>query len=214
MMVFSKEDGTMPKKGIVCLVVCAVFFSLTAWAQEQDKKVSEDISYATYGESADRVKVVVSSVVAKIEKPEHYLPLQIAIGLRGAGPEISFNYESFQLIDGQGNYAATSTPQDLQNDMKLWMQTQNVRERRPIQTANYFSGFKMVASQMYPKVGVGSGTNLDQNMAFQDVIFFPLPESLDGVLTLVVMGKGMDDPVEVRFELPVKHKDHSDANSD
>jgi hypothetical protein len=89
-----------------------------------------------------------------------------------------------------------------------------VRERRPIQTANYFSGFKMVASQMYPKVGVGSGTNLDQNMAFQDVIFFPLPESLDGVLTLVVMGKGMDDPVEVRFDLPVKHKDHSDANSD
>ena len=37
-----------------------------------------------------------------------------------------------------------------------------------------------------------------QNMAFQDLVFFPLPESLDGVMTLVVMGKGMDDPVEVR----------------
>lgn len=203
---FCEEDGMIPKKRTLCLCVCAALISLVAWAEEPEKKLSEDIAYATYGESADRVKVVVSSVVAKIEKPEQYLPLQIAVGLRGAGPEISFSYQSFQLIDGHGNYAATATPQDLQNDLKFWMETQNVRKRRPIQTGGYFQGYNMVVSQMYPKVGLGSGTNLAQNMAFQDVIFFPLPKQLDGVMTLVVMGKGMDDPVNVRFELPIKHK--------
>jgi hypothetical protein len=45
-------------------------------------------------------------------------------------------------------------------------------------------------------------------MAFQDVVFFPLPDTLDGVMTLVVMGQGMDDPVEVRFEVPHKHDKH------
>ena len=65
---------------------------------------------------------------------------------------------------------------------------------------------RMVASQMYPKTGSYGGTTLAQNMAFQDVVFFPLPDSLDGVMTLVVMGNGMEDPVEVNFELPIKHK--------
>ena len=196
----------MPRKGVLCLILVAVLVSLGAWAGDEDKKTSEDISYATYGESGDRVQVVVSSVAAKIEKPKEFLPLQIAIGTRGAGPEVSLNYESFQLIDGQGNYAASSTPQDIQGDLKFWMETQRMREARPIQTANYFSNHTQVASNMYPKTGGWGGTNLGNNTAFQDVVFFPLPESLDGVMTLVVSAKGMDKPVEVRFEVPHKHK--------
>ena len=196
----------MPKKGILCLIVCAVLISLGTWAEEPDKKLSEDISYATYGESGGRVKVVVSSVVAKIEKPKHFLPLAIAVGAKGTGPEIAFSYEAFQLIDGQGNYSASSTPQDIQGDLGFWMETQRIREGRPIVTANYFSGYTQVASNMYPKTGGWGGTSLGQNTWFQDVVFFPIPESLEGVMTLVVMGKGMDDPVEVRFELPLKHK--------
>jgi len=43
----STEDGTMPKKRILCLFVCALLFSFAAWAEEQDKKLSEDLSYAT-----------------------------------------------------------------------------------------------------------------------------------------------------------------------
>jgi hypothetical protein len=200
------EDGTMPRNGILCLITCALLIAMGAWAEEPDKKLSEDISYATYGESSDRIKVVVSSVAAKIEKPEKFLPLQIAIGARGTGPEVSFNYESFQLIDGQGNYAASSTPQDLQGDLKFWMETQRMREVRPIQTANYFSSYTQVASNMYPKTGGWGGTTVGQNTSFQDVVFFPLPASLDGVMTLVVSGKGMDEPVEVRFEVPHEHK--------
>jgi hypothetical protein len=202
----------MTKKIILSLVVSALVASVGFVAAEENKQTSEDVSYATYGESGDRVKVVVSSLAAKIEKPKEFLPLQVAIGLRGAGPEISFNYQSFQLIDGQGNYAATSTPEDLQANHEFWMETQRMREMRPIVTGDYFSGYKTVASMLYPKTGSYGGTNLDQNMAFQDVIFFPLPESLDGVMTLVVMGTGMEDPVEVRFEVPHKHKKHHEEN--
>ena len=196
----------MTTKGILCLIVSAVLISLGAWAEEPDKKLSEDLSYATYGESGGRVKVVVSSVAAKIEKPKEFLPLQIAVGVKGSGDEVAFSYESFQLIDGQGNYAATSTPQDIQGDLKFWMETQRMREARPIVTANYFSGYTQVASNFYPKTGGWGGTNLAHNTAFQDVVFFPLPESLDGVMTLVVAAKGMDEPVRVRFEVPHKHK--------
>jgi hypothetical protein len=105
------EDAEMKRMGIVSFIAIAVLFATGAWAEEE-KKTSEDLSYATYGESGDRVKVVVSSLAAKIEKPKQYLPLQIAIGLRGDGPEISFTYQSFQLIDGQGNYAARTTTPD------------------------------------------------------------------------------------------------------
>jgi hypothetical protein len=93
------------------------------------------------------------------------------------------------------------------------METQRLREMRPIVTADYFSGYTQVTSNFYPKTGGNGGTTLGQNTAYQDVVFFPVPDSLDGVMTLVVMGKGMDDPVEVRFEVPHKHKD-KDKNKD
>ena len=199
------EDTMMAGKCVSCVIAATLLVSLGAWAEEE-KTLSEDISYATFGESSDRVKVVVSAVPAKIEEPKLFLPLEVAVGARGAGPEISFTFESFQLIDGQGNYAAASTPQELQKNLEIWMETQRVRGMRPITTGNYFSGFKQVASNFYPKTGGYGETNLAQNMAFQDVVFFPLPDSLEGVMTLVVMGKGMDNPVEVHFEVPEKHK--------
>jgi hypothetical protein len=200
----------MGRSTTLCVVVAVTLLGIGAVAAEDERKPSEDLSYATYGESGGRVKAVVSSVAAKIEKPEEFLPLQIAIGVKGEGPQVSFTYQTFQLIDGEGNYAASSTPEDIQGDLKFWMETQRMREMRPIQTANYFSSYTQVASNLYPKTGGWGGTRLNQNSAFQDVVFFPLPKSLDGVMTLVVMGEGMDDPVKVNFEIPHKHKNHEE----
>jgi hypothetical protein len=200
----------MSRKSFLGLLILALLFSLGVWASDQaggGKQLSEDLSYATYGNSAARVKVVVSSLVAKIEKPKQFLPLQIAIGLRGAGKEISFNYESFQLIDAEGNYAATATPEDLQKNQNVWLETERMRQLRPIQTADYYYGYKPVGSNMYPKAGQPQYIKLDQNMFLKDVIYFPLPDSLDGVMTLVVMGQGMDDPVEVNFAVPESKKE-------
>ena len=53
--------------------------------------------------------------------------------------------------------------------------------------------------------------HLGHDAYLRDVIFFPTPEpGLAGVMTLQFLTPGMDEPVEVRFEAPIKQNRHHD----
>jgi hypothetical protein len=50
-------------------------------------------------------------------------------------------------------------------------------------------------------------SHLDRDTYLTDMLFFPNPsEGLGDVLTLQLLTPGMDEAVELRFEVPLKHK--------
>ena len=78
---------------------------------------SKSLAFATYKERVGRVTVLVGSFPAALSDGEPYIPLQIAVGLRGKGPRVIVTAESFHLIDQDANvYPMASWQEILEQD--------------------------------------------------------------------------------------------------
>ncbi len=188
------------------VVACALGAGLVMAAETQ---TSFELSYATYRQKVDRVEVVVGSQIAAIAAHEKYIPLQIAVGVSGRGPELQIAAERFVLIDSQGNILNAVPEADIAKDPAILNYAKEFTEQNPLQTGDDFSMSNRVASNFYPLEGGDfyTITNLDRETYLEDLVFFPRPEAgLEGVLTLQLLVPGMDKPVELRFEVPEKKK--------
>ena len=190
------------------VLVLTLFVATLCVGAEIDKsELSEDISYATFGDRGKRVKIVVGSLPAQLKNSDDFIAFQLAVGTATGGPELVFNYNHFALLDASGKQFDPAKPMDVAADSGYWRSVESLRTRRPLETGAYFGGYLFVVSNFYNKDGVmWGGTHLDNGNFFRDVIFFPKPDDPSGVLTLAVFTQGMDEPVEVKFDIPKFNK--------
>ena len=184
-----------------------VAVTLCVGADIDKSELSEDISYATYGDRGERVKMVVGALPAQLRNSGEFTAFQIAVGTATGGPELVFNYNHFALLDASGKQIDPAKPGVVASDKKYWGSVENLGVSRPMTTGPYFGGYLPVGSNFYNKDGtIWGGTHLDNGMFFEDVVFFPKPDDLSGVLTLACFTEGMDKPVEVKFMIPKLNK--------
>jgi hypothetical protein len=181
--------------------------TLCVGADIDKSELSEDISYATYGDRGERVKMVVGALPAQLKSSDEFTSFQVAVGTATGGPELVFNYNHFALLDASGKQINPAKPGDVASDKTYWGGVENLRRRRPLTTGAYFGGYRPVGSNFYNKDGtIWGGTHLGNGMYLTDVVFFPKPDDLSGVLTLACFAEGMDKPVEVKFMIPKLNK--------
>ncbi len=203
------------------LTICAVLLVLSAVpaggeedAASDKPETSMSVAYGTYGATQGRVSAVVSAYAASFDRSEKHFALQVAVGVGGKGPEITFKQDSFWLVDAQGISHQMSAPQELANETSLIDFTDDLESRFPIQLTRTFDFYRRVQSDFYGGDGLRwSNTNLDQDSFFEDTLFFIQPVGgLDGVLTLQVAGEGMEDTLEVKFEVPADKKQYKKSH--
>src|SRR6185436_19229664 len=102
--------------------------------------------------------------------------------------------------DSQGNAYAIAAYSRFMNDYEKRIYDESLFRVRPITLGNKFATFHPVVSRFFP--APGRGTRIDRVELlpftwFKDVLYFPRPAALDGVLTLRIRGRGTKKPVEV-----------------
>ena len=170
-------------------------------------ETSKNIGYGAYQNSSGRVELIVGAQAAAISQHEQYIPLQVALAVRGKGPELEVSMSRFALIDASGNILDPATVEEMAKQAGLIQYMTEYRKTSPLPLGNQFSGQREIVSNFYPLDGgkFYVEEHLGHDAYLRDVIFFPTPEpGLAGVMTLQFLTPGMDEPVEVRFEAPVK----------
>jgi len=196
-----------------CLVLACVVtmpFLLGADADEAEvPATSKEVAYHTYVETAGRVTVIVDSYPARLFQKEKYIPLQIAVGVTGKGPELTVSIDNFTLVDGEDVYAA-APPSYLGKQPQIIRQMHDYASYSPMQVGKNFRISKRTPSRLYTPEGVGDAqVHIDRENYLIDSIYFLNPqEGLQGVLTLTFETDGMENPVEVRFKVPLKKDKH------
>jgi hypothetical protein len=181
--------------------VAALPFVVGAGSDDSKKAAtSKEIAYHTYAEQVDRVTLIVDSYPARLFQKEKYIPLQIAVGVEGKGPELAVSIDNFTLVDEADEIIAAAP---------------DYGEYSPLQVGNRFETYHRTASRLYTPEGVGDAKiHLSRESYLIDDIYFPAPaKGLQGVLTLTFETEGMDNLVEVRFEVPLKKDKHEKHRS-
>jgi len=197
----------------VVLSVCLLFVSIAFAADkdaQQTSETSKSVSFATYKETTGRVELVVGSLIAGVAEHEKYMPLQIAVGASGKGPELEVTPARFQLIDSKGNIYNTISEHDVAKEPKVHEYARQYDKQNPVQTGFDFStSIQRVLTDFYPLEGGAFyvESHLGRDSYLTALLFFPNPGDMMGeVLTLQFLTPGMDEAVELRFAVPLKHK--------
>jgi hypothetical protein len=177
-------------------------------ATAADTKTSKSLAFATYKEYVGRTNAIVGTFPAALNDGERYFPIQIAIGVRGKGPELTFTSESFNLIDEDGVVYPVATLEEIRAEAGMLEFNEEVFKQYPLNTGSQYVNNRYVMSDFYPAAGVQIATiHLSRESFFNDVIYFPRPNiGLAGVLTLRIQPSGQDETIDVRFEVPLKGK--------
>ena len=185
-------------------VLAAIAGSISARSPE----TSRSLSFAVYKEARGPVTVLVGTFPAALDAEESYIPLQIAVGVRGKNASLTVTPESFTLLDADGKRYPMAGFEELWFEDRLLRFTPAVNAAAPLVTGQQFANSVRLASSFFPVPGSGSRierVHLERSSYFKDLIFFPRPDlGLDGVMTLRVQADGMTEPIEVRFEIPLK----------
>jgi len=193
------------KKGLIAVCALVLLFAPVSAEDKKDKSdTSKEVAYATYGDKAGRVRVVMSSYLMGLGPEEEFLPMQVAVGVQGKGPELAVGIDAFLLVDGKGDMYSTATTQEIGSKDSLIRQTELMVDQNRLNTGNEFTNYHRIKSNMYTAEGTGDRyAHVDRETYFTDVIWFPRPTNgLGGVLTLRMEVEGMEGPVEVRFQVP------------
>lgn len=182
---------------------------LAAPPKTPDRRTSEGFAFATYREQSGSLTVLLDAYPATLHENDAYIPLPIAIGLRGKGEPVTLTTESFTLVDARGNAEAAASYEQLSAQYPKRSFDESLFRQRPIVLGSLFSNSREVHSSFYPAPGRGTRSDRVELAAFtwfDDVVYFPKPKAgLDGVLTLKIHGQGMEKPIEVVFEVPHSH---------
>jgi hypothetical protein len=163
-------------------------------------------AFATFKESSGPITILVGSYTAAFEPAEEFVPLQIAIGIRGKDASLTITPDSFTLIDPDGNSYPTATYSELAPHDRLMRSAEAIDRAQPLVMGQQFANSTRIQSRFYPvpseRIRIPR-VHLDRTTYLRDLLYFKRPSSgLDGVLTLRFEAQGMAEPIDVRFEVP------------
>lgn len=199
-------------KTTAALTVLLALPGLAIGAPETD----ENIGYGAFQVTTGRVQLVVGAQAAAIAQHEKYIPLQIALAVRGKGPELEVAMARFELIDATGQISDPATVEEMSKQASSIQFMNEFRQNNPLPVGNQFNGLRRIASDFYPLQGgkFYVENHLSRESWLSDVIYFPTPEAgLVGVMTLQFLTPGMTSAVELHFEAPVKQNRHQEQEA-
>jgi hypothetical protein len=174
----------------------------------RDEETSKSFSFATYKERDDRTIVLVKTLEAAIFEGEPYVPLQVAVGVRGKGPSLIVQAESFELIDRDGNRYPMPSYEEVLAAGNLLERVEVAVAQNPIVIGKQFANSYEVAASFFPAPGtriVYPRVELTRESYFVTLIYFPQPAGgLEGVLTVRFRAEGLPEPIDVRVKVPLK----------
>jgi hypothetical protein len=168
---------------------------------------SDKLSPYNYKEEGTVALMVVGVEAARFIRDEHYFPLFVQVANRS---KMTFNLtrESFTLEDSLGNQYSIVPARELSASYpRLDLDRRLFRQNRQF-TATGVGLFTYVQSSFYPSSASRSllieQVSLPPQAYMEDVLYFPIPQTgLNGVpLRLLFKVKGMEDPIQVVFEVP------------
>jgi hypothetical protein len=168
---------------------------------------SDKLSPYNYKEEGTLARIVVGVEAARFIRNESYFPLYVQVANRS---KMSFEItrESFTLEDPLGNQYSIVPPRELaENYPRLDLDRRLFHQNRQF-TANGLDLLTYVQSSFYPTPSARSllvdTVSLPPRTYMEDAIYFPIPQSgLNGVpLRLLFKVKGLEEPLEVVFEVP------------
>jgi len=195
---------------LTCICIAVALLSLAARPQ-----TSKSFSFATYKERIDRVTILVGSFPAALNAEEDYVPIPVAVGIRGKGPGMTINSESFNLIDSSGRAYPVASYEEILAQTELHSSNATVLASQPLVTGQQFANSRRISSNFFPLAGLKyDHVNLERGNHFIDTLYFPRPPGgLGGVLTLRLQDPSLEEPIDVRFEVPLKGKRQAEKNA-
>jgi len=197
------------RSGVGWLLI-ALFLALSpAIAAPADKpETSKSFSFATYKERDDRTIVLVSTLTAAVFEREPFVPLQVAVGVRGRGPTLEISAESFELIDRDGRHYPMPSYNEVLAEGNLLERVELVRNQNPIVVGQQFANSTPVTASFFPAPGTHiliPRVFMPRETFFETLIYFPNPAGgLEDVLTLRFQAEGLPEPIDVRIAVPLK----------
>jgi len=193
--------------GLLLLALLLIVSSDSA-AFAAPPETSKSFSFATYKERDDRTIVLVSTLTAAVFERAPFVPLQVAVGVRGRGPTLTVSAESFELIDRDGQHYPMPSYDELLAAGNLLERVELVRNQNPIVIGQQFANSTPVASGFFPAPGTRiliPRVYMPRETFFNTLIYFPTPDGgLEGVLTLRFQAEGLPEPIDVRVEVPLE----------
>jgi hypothetical protein len=188
---------------MTCLCIAVALLSLAARPQ-----TSKSFSFATYKERIDRVTILVGSFPAALNAEEAYIPIPVAVGIREKGPGMTISSESFNLIDSEGHAYPVASYEEILAQTELHQRNTTLLASQPLVTGQQFANSRRISSNFFPLTGLKyDHVNLERGNHFIDTLYFPRPQSgLGAVLILRFQDPALEEPIEVRFEVPLKGK--------
>ena len=176
---------------------------MTAPSWAADPRTSDRFSYSTYKEETDSYVALVDGYPASLRANQAYVPVPIALGLRGGIPRLKLTTESFELIDARGNVYPLAGYGEVTSGYDMLTFDRSLVRTRPLVAGLKFATSHRVASRFFPAPGRDvriDHLELGPFTWFSDVLYFPKPDAgIGGVLTLRIKGQGLASPIEVRF---------------
>ena len=177
--------------------------------KDKDKEeTSKSFSFATYKAFDDRTIVLVGTLQAAVFEKEAFVPMQIAVGVRRAGPTLKVRAESFELIDRDGNRYPMPSYDEVRAAGNLLERVELAVAQNPLVIGNQFVYSVPVPSSFFPAPGtdiVIPRVELPRETYFITLIYFPQPAGgLEGVLTVRFQAEGLPEPIDVRVKVPLK----------
>ncbi len=173
-------------------------------------ETSKSFAFATYKERDDRTTVLVSTLLAAVFEREPFVPIQIAVGVRGRGPTLEISAESFELIDRDGNHYPMPSYDEVLAAGNLLERVELARNQDPIVVGNQFAISTPVRANFFPAPGTSiqiPRVFMPRETYFASLIYFPFPDGgLEGVLTVRFQAKGLPEPIDVRVVVPLERK--------
>ena len=170
---------------------------------------SEHSSFATFREQGERLTVIVDAYPASLREAAAFIPVPIAVGLMGRGGPVRFHEESFTLVDASGREFPLASYSGLIANYPQRTFDATLLKQWPIVTGGQFESMTEATSRFFPAPGAETRTELVELSPFtwfRDVLYFPRPADMHGVLTLKIRAPGLEHPAELRFQVPERRK--------
>ncbi len=195
------------RKGLLPFLLVAIAAVATAGAaggRQNDATLSPTWSADTYRATNDRVELIVDAWPASLRTGQEFVPIPVAVGVRGRSAPIRFHEESFTLVDAAGDEYPMASYNAVAERYPMRTFDRTMMAGRPLAVGTRFYGLTRVPSRFFPAPGAGTRTTSVELSAFswfEDVLYFPRPADVHGPLTLRLKAAGLEQPVEVRFEV-------------
>jgi hypothetical protein len=190
------------------LVPIVLALSLPFSVSGEEPETSKSFAFATYKERVGPMTLLVGSFPAALASEERFIPLQVAVGIRGKDPHLTVSPESFTLIDQDGAAYPLASYREVTANQWLTDYVRQIDAAYPLVTGEQFANSERLQSRFFPPLGSRpriERVHLVRSSYFEDLIYFPRPDlGLRGVLTLRFQADGMAEPIDVRFEIPLK----------